>query len=163
MPSGVDPLQADQLNQRIACGAIGQLRVEARPAVTSEPRLLRVVPFHGEKVAGPAQPLEMAGLMTLSHLASPRDSTRRGGPGLVGHEDGHVDLDLAAPETFAHHPNSRCSAVPVGERIPAAAAVAGQDTPEAGQRVRLGRVGGGKEETVERVGRRVQQIGLALP
>ena len=35
MPSGVEILQADQLNQRIACGAIGQFRVEARPAVTS--------------------------------------------------------------------------------------------------------------------------------
>ena len=35
MPSGVEFLLADQLNQRIACGAIGQLRVEARPAVTN--------------------------------------------------------------------------------------------------------------------------------
>jgi len=68
MPSGVEILQADQLNQRIACGAIGQLRVEARPAVTSESRLLRVVPFHGEQVAGPAQPLEVAGIHDLVPL-----------------------------------------------------------------------------------------------
>ena len=33
MWSGVEFLQADRLNQRIACGEIGQLRVEARPAV----------------------------------------------------------------------------------------------------------------------------------
>ena len=31
MPSGVEILQADQLDQRIACGPIGQLSVEARP------------------------------------------------------------------------------------------------------------------------------------
>jgi hypothetical protein len=31
MSSGVELLQADQLNQRIAYGAIGQLRVEAHP------------------------------------------------------------------------------------------------------------------------------------
>ena len=68
MSSGVEFLQADQLNQRIACGAIGQLSVEARPAVTSEPRLLRVVPLHGEQVAGPTQPLEVAGTHDLVPL-----------------------------------------------------------------------------------------------
>lgn len=78
MPSGAEILQADQLNQRITCGAIGQLKGEARPAVTSESHLLRVVPFHGE-------------------------------------------------------------------------------------RVRLGRVGGGKEETAERVRGRIRHIGLARP
>ena len=38
LPSGIEFLQADQLDQRIACGAIGQLSVEARPAITSESR-----------------------------------------------------------------------------------------------------------------------------
>jgi hypothetical protein len=40
----VEFVQADQLNRRVAHGPIGQLRVEMRRTVTSESRLLRVVP-----------------------------------------------------------------------------------------------------------------------
>jgi hypothetical protein len=67
MTSGVELLQADQLDQRIACGPIGQLSVEARPAITSESRSRSVVPLHGEQVAGPAQPLEVAGTLSGAH------------------------------------------------------------------------------------------------
>ena len=50
----VEFVQADQVNRRAAHGTIGQLRVEMRRTVTSESRLLRVVPLHGEQIAGPA-------------------------------------------------------------------------------------------------------------
>ena len=65
MTSGVELLQADQLDQRIACGPIGQLSVEARPAITSESR--SVIPLHGEQVAGPAQSLEVTGPLSGAH------------------------------------------------------------------------------------------------
>jgi hypothetical protein len=55
LPSAVESLWADQPNQRDARGPIGQLRVKARPAVTSQSRPLRVAPFP-QAVRGPASP-----------------------------------------------------------------------------------------------------------
>src|SRR5262249_31729745 len=75
--------QADQLNRRFARGPIGQLRVEMRSTVTSESRLLRVVPLHGEQVAGPAQALEVTGIHDLRRIAvaeRPDDQLQTGPP-----------------------------------------------------------------------------------
>src|SRR6266702_3355039 len=68
LPSGVELLQADQLDQRVARRSIGQLRVEARPAVTSESRSRSVVPLHAEQVPGSAQSLEVTGIHDLVPL-----------------------------------------------------------------------------------------------
>ena len=99
LPSGVELLQADQLDQRIACGAIGQLRVEARPAVTSESRLLRVVPLDGEQVAGfePAtRCLEGSCSVRLSYGRSKRNCARRRS------RDGYTKVAVCRPLTPCH-------------------------------------------------------------
>src|SRR5215472_9926530 len=99
----VEFVQADQLNRRVARGPIGQLRVEMRPTVTSESRLLRVVSLHGEQVAGPAQALEVTGIHDLVPLGFAERQHPARAPWLVWCEDGHVDLDLVAPERIGHH------------------------------------------------------------
>jgi hypothetical protein len=78
-PPGRPGESADRLR------AIGQFRAEACPAVTSESRLPRVVPFPPRAARGPGAAARGGrDSMILSHLASPRDSTRRGHPGSCG-------------------------------------------------------------------------------
>jgi hypothetical protein len=95
MPSAVEFLQADQLNQQVASGAIGQLRADNRLAITSKSRLLGVLSLHGEQAKGLAQPLEVPETRDLVPRGFAEGKHPAGSPRLAGREDGHVDPELA--------------------------------------------------------------------
>jgi hypothetical protein len=89
-------------------GAAAQLASsESRPAaVTSESHPFRIHNLSRQAVRGPVQSLKVArGLMPLSLVSSPRDSTRHGRPGSSGVGTGRLvpEIGLRSRRHHQHH------------------------------------------------------------